>query len=170
MSFEKIDEVRGRLRARAMTVPPELHPILRLKVQQIITMLDDRVTPWEGYRGPEAQARAFAEGTSTKLFPESPHNHKPFAFACDLVLNPDKVKVRPNPTDPRWPNLWDSGIPREHPKGVWDDGAPEAFKTWEDLAKAAQIVGLRRVRFISGEWDLPHVELPSWERILKRPQ
>lgn len=135
------------LEDRRVRILDELHPLLRERVAAVLTDTGGRLAPWCGFRGQVEQDRAFAEGNSNARFGESPHNFAP-ALACDLVLSPALVRVRPHPDDPSVPDLW-------------DDESPEALAAWEALEQAAKAHGLARVN-VRGRRDRPHVELPSW--------
>ena len=136
------------LEARRARVLSELHPELRGKVERLMAQLGDRVAPWEGYRDEAGQAAAFRNGVSSARWLQSPHNYRP-SFACDLVLHPAHVKLRPHRDDKDMPDLW-------------DDATPEAVQVWLDLEGAAKTLGLERVRLKGGRPDLPHVQLPGW--------
>jgi len=120
-------------------------------VRDLVDELGGRLTPYCGYRGPGEQAAALAAGASAARFGESPHNFTP-ALACDLVLDPRKVNVRPNPVDVEWPDLW-------------DDETSSALAAWEALERASLAMGLERVN-VGGRRDKPHVQMPSWRSLI----
>lgn len=129
----------------------ELHPVLDAKVRALVAELSGRFAPYCGYRSAGDQANALAVGASNARFGESPHNFTP-ALACDLVLDPRKVNVRPNPVDVEWPDLW-------------DDETSSALAAWEALEHAALALGLERVN-VNGRRDRPHVQLPGWRSLI----
>lgn len=139
----------ARLEKRRPFILAELHPLLRKVVVSVLDDLGGRLTPWCGFRGQQEQVAALAAGTSHARWGESPHNFSP-ALACDLVLNPERVPVRANPVDPRYPDLW-------------DDETPEALAAWEALEVMARMNDLERVK-VKGRRDRPHVQLPGWRR------
>lgn len=129
----------------------ELHNELRARLVMLLSDMGGRVTPWEGYRGPEAQAAARAAGNSNAAFGESPHNFKP-SLAVDVVLHPAFVSLRAAASDSTYPDLW-------------DDASPEALKAWADLELAAARVVLERVDLRVGVRDRPHLQLPNWRAL-----
>lgn len=133
---------------RRPDVLSQLHADLLPRVLAVIKASGDRLTPWEGYRSASAQRRAKALGHSNADWGQSPHNYHP-ALACDLVLDPRRVPVRPSKTDPRYPDLW-------------DDETPEALAVWLELDDWAADQGLGRVVLAGGKPDRPHVELLRW--------
>ena len=144
-------EVIKRCEERRVAVLAELHPILRPKIVDLLEEMRGRVTPWCGYRGPADQARAREDGHSNARFGESPHNYQP-ALACDVVLHPARVLLRPHAADIESPDLW-------------DDETPDALATWEALERASGVVGLARI-FLRGHRDRPHLELPEWRSLI----
>lgn len=144
--------IEGLARRRPFVLM-ELDNELRSRLVMLLADMGGRVAPWEGYRGPEAQAAAKASGNSNAAFGESPHNFKP-ALAVDVVLHPSFVSVRANKTGATYPDLW-------------DDESPEAVKAWADLDAAAARVGLERVDLAPGKRDRPHLQLPGWQARLK---
>lgn len=146
-------DVLERKRSRVIM---ELHPDLRSQLVLLLADMGGRVTPWEGYRGPEAQAKAFEAGASAAKFGQSPHNFTP-SLAVDVVLHPSFVSVRANRADAKYPDLW-------------DDESPDALASWAALDEAAKRHGLERVSYVDRRGrtvrDLPHLQLPKWrERI-----
>lgn len=133
----------------------ELHPLLRPKILEVLDLMDGRVTPWCGYRGPADQLAALERGDSRARFGQSPHNFRP-ALACDVVLHPARVHVRPHIDDVEVPDLW-------------DDESEDALATWAALDHAAERVGLDRVSFMRRGvlvTDLPHLQLPGWRSLV----
>ena len=153
--MRKRAEVLARLEARRDKVLAELHPLLRARVTELLDLMDGRVSPWCGYRGPADQLAALEAGNSRARFGESPHNFRP-ALACDVVLHPARVHVRPHPVDVESPDLW-------------DDESEDALATWAALDHAAERVGLDRVSFMRRGvlvTDLPHLQLPGWRSLI----
>lgn len=141
--------VCGRLDARKMAIPGELHPELRARLLAVLRDLEGRLTPWCGFRDKAAQLKAKRDGNSNAGWLESPHNYRP-ALAVDLVLDPRRVRVGGSEYDGKiYPNLWDKK-------------SPEAAKAWADLESAAVQHHLHRVTLPGGRRDLPHLELPGW--------
>lgn len=152
MALERLPWVLDDLDRRYDQVLAELHPELRVCVLELLDRMGGRVTPYCGFRDEQAQEAARRAGTSNASFGQSPHNYKP-ALACDLVLDPRAVQVRPHTKDPRYPDLW-------------DPISDQAWTTWSDLHKQAQEVGLDRVwlrrRGGGRKLDKPHVQLRNW--------
>lgn len=148
-----------RLDRKRPVILAELHPHLRAMMLPLLADLGGRFTPYCGYRGPSEQAEAFASGASNALYGSSPHNFKP-ALACDVVLDPRKVKVReaPDPKFPGWPDLWDTE-------------SEEAMAAWEALEQAAKTHGLERVNIRDRTGvlrrDRPHLQLHGWRAYVK---
>lgn len=142
-----------RLDRKRPEVLAELHPDLLPRVLAILRLSGGKLTPWCGYRSEKEQNEAKARGFSNAAWGQSPHNYRP-ALACDLVLDPRFVRVRPNKSDPRYPDLW-------------DDASPEALDVWARLEDWAADNGLMRVT-VGGRPDLPHVELPRWRSYISQ--
>lgn len=144
------------LERRRPKVLAELHPELREKVERLLTDLGGIVTPWEGYRDQSGQEKAFATGASQAHWRQSPHNwgppEVPGALACDLVLHPGLVHVRPHPE-------------RDDTPWLWDRQTPEALRAWQALEDYCLLAGLERV-MVRGSRDWPHVQLPGWRQYL----
>jgi hypothetical protein len=138
---------------RRPVVLAELHPELRVLVERVLSELGNRFTPYCGFRDEAAQTKAKHLGNSNAEWGQSPHNFKP-ALACDLVLDPRFVDVRPAPGDPRYPDLW-------------DDVSKSAVQAWVDLEAAALKAGLERVTLRGGRRDMPHVQLPEWRAYVR---
>ena len=136
---------------RRPIVLAELHPKLRDAVEHILDSMSCRLAPYCGYRGADEQRDAYESGASNARPGESPHNHSP-ALACDLVLDPRRVSVRPHPQDDRYPDLW-------------DDETPAALAAWEALDVLSRQAGLERVA-VRGRLDRPHVQLPDWRALI----
>ena len=145
-------ELLGRtiitLDRRRPDVLAQLHPDLLPRILAILTLSNSKLTPWQGYRTASEQRRAKALGHSAADWGQSPHNFLP-ALACDPVLDPRFVPVRPSKSDPRYPDLW-------------DDETPEAAAVWSALDGWAEQQGLERVTLAGGRPDLPHLQLLSW--------
>lgn len=62
-----------------------LHPDLQLVLDEVIKHFDFTIV--EGFRGKEAQNRAYDKGTSEKRWPHGKHNQKP-SRAVDLAPYP----------------------------------------------------------------------------------
>lgn len=139
------------LERRKPIVLAELHPLLRIRVEEVIERCGHRLAPYCGHRGIEEQREAFESGASLARPGESPHNHTP-ALACDLVLDPRRVDVRPHPQDDRYPDLW-------------DDESMDALAAWESLDQWSRAVNLERVT-IRGKLDRPHVQMPNWRSLI----
>ena len=136
-------------------MPAELHPLLRAKMREVLDLMEGRLAPWCGYRGPADQLAAVERGASAARFGESPHNFEP-SLACDVVLHPAHVHVRPHPLDLESPDLW-------------DDETPDALAAWEALDRAAEVAGLERVSFLrrgKRVTDLSHLQLPGWRSLI----
>lgn len=144
------------LERRRPKVLAELHPTLRMAVEKLLVDLGGIVTPWEGYRDQSAQERAFATGASAAHWRQSAHNYGPpevaGALACDLVLHPGFVHVRPHPERPDIP--W-----------LWDRQSESSIKAWQALEDYCQLAGLERVK-VRGSRDWPHVQLANWRSYL----
>lgn len=138
------------LRARSFRVLAELHPLLREKVEAVLRELEV-FTPYCGYRGEVDQAKAKLDGRSNAAFGQSPHNFRP-ALACDLVLNPVLIDVRPHLAAPDYPDLW-------------DDITPVCAAAWASLEVAAARHNLERVD-LRGVRDKPHLQLEHWGNYL----
>ncbi|MEK9722170.1 MAG: hypothetical protein VW405_01635 [Rhodospirillaceae bacterium] len=159
VDLPRFDEVCRRLDERRARILAELHPDLRVRIDRILR--DPRFAPWEGHRSDAKQRDAYARGASNAAPGQSPHNHLP-ALACDLVLDPRHVRVRPSKSNPEYPDLW-------------DDESPDAQHAWQALDQMAAAAGLGRVRIRRRGAprgvtvpDLPHVELPNWRDLAAR--
>lgn len=126
----------------------QLHPDLLPRILAVLKASNGKLTPWQGFRTASEQRRAKALGHSNADWGQSPHNFLP-ALACDLVLDPRFVPVRPSKSDPRYPDLW-------------DDETPEAAAVWAGLEEWAADAGLERVTLAGGKPDLPHLQLIRW--------
>lgn len=133
---------------RRPDVLAQLHPDLLPRILAILKVSNGALTPWQGFRTASEQRRAKALGHSNADWGQSPHNYLP-ALACDLVLDPRFVPVRPSKSDPRYPDLW-------------DDETPEAVAVWRELEGWAEQQGLERVTLAGGKPDLPHLQLLNW--------
>jgi hypothetical protein len=154
-ALEHLHSTVDRIEKASAKVLRELHPELLKRVNAAMAQLDGRFVAYCGFRGESEQKLARMAGHSDAKWLESPHNYRP-ALACDVVLNPRMVRVRPHPSDPAYPDLWDTV-------------SPEAVRAWADLDRAAAMHVLERVTFRSGKKDLPHLQLPAWRKWLPKP-
>lgn len=143
----------ANMERRHRRVRLELHPDLRIRVEHLIDDSGGLVWMWEGQRGELAQKAALDNGRSNAGFGDSPHNYA-LALAVDVVLDPRKVRVRANPGDARYPDLW-------------DNESADAVAAWAEVHRLARARGLERVWIGHGRSrrpDHPHLQLPRWRQ------